>query len=355
MSQLFTPLKIRSLELKNRLVVSPMCQYSGDDGFANDWHLVHLGSRAVGGAGLIIAEATAVAPEGRISPADLGLWKDEHIDFLKRITGFIEAQGSAAGVQLAHAGRKSSVQVSWKGGEQLLPGNGGWQTVGPSAVAFKEEDPVPEELSTDEIQRIILNFKQAAERALKAGFKVIELHGAHGYLIHEFLSPLSNFRTDAYGGSFDNRIRFLLEIIAAVRSVWPEELPLFVRISATEWVDHGWNEQDSVALARILKASGVDLIDCSSGGNVSGVRIPLKPMYQTPLAETVKKQADILSGAVGLITTAEEAESIIAEQRADLVFIAREFLRDPYFAHRAADELGHGAQWPVQYERAKRK
>lgn len=355
MSTLFTPLKIRGIELKNRIVVSPMCQYSAEDGYANDWHLVHLGSRAVGGAALVIAEATAVSPEGRISPADLGIWKDEHIDFLKRMTGFIREQGSVAGIQLAHAGRKSSVQVSWKGGEQLFPETGGWKTLGPSALAFKEGDPVPEALSNGEVKRIIQDFKKAAERALKAGFQVIELHGAHGYLIHEFLSLLSNVRTDEYGGSFENRIRFLIEITEAVRSVWPEELPLFVRISATEWVENGWSAQDSVKLAAVLKTKGVDLIDCSTGGNVSGVRIPLKPMYQTEFAELIKKETGMLTGAVGLITTSGEAESIIAEGRADAVFIARELLRDPYFPHRAADELKQGAQWPVQYERAKRK
>lgn len=355
MTSLFTPLKIRSIELKNRLVVSPMCQYSSEDGFANDWHLVHLGSRAVGGAGLVISEATAVSPEGRISPEDLGIWKDEHIPFLKRITTFIASQGSVAGIQLAHAGRKSSIQVSWKGGENLTPETGGWQTVAPSAVAFKEGDLVPEALSNTEVKRIVADFRKAAKRALEAGFKVIELHGAHGYLIHEFLSPLSNFRTDEYGGSFENRIRFLTEIVEAVRSVWPDELPLFVRISATEWVENGWTENDSVKLASTLKTKGVDLIDCSTGGNISGVRIPLKPMYQTGFAETIKKETGILTGAVGLITTAEEAESIIANNRADTVFMARELLRDPYFAHRAADELGMGATWPVQYERAKRK
>ncbi len=355
MSALFSPLTIRSLELKNRLVVSPMCQYSATDGFANDWHLVHLGSRAVGGAALVIAEATAVSPEGRISPGDLGLWSDEHIDFLKRITTFLHAQGSHAGIQLAHAGRKSSVQVSWKGGEQLYPETGGWQTVAPSAVAFKDGDPVPQMLSLDDIQRIITNFKDAAERALKAGFDVVELHGAHGYLIHEFLSPLSNFRTDAYGGSFENRIRFLCEITKAVRTVWPATLPLFVRISATEWVENGWTEEDSIRLSTVLKTLDVDLIDCSTGGNISGVRIPLTPMYQMPFAERIRRDAGILTGAVGLINTAEEAESIIAGGKADLVLMARELLRDPYFAYRAADELGDGAQWPVQYERAKRK
>ncbi|MES2133790.1 MAG: NADPH dehydrogenase NamA [Bacteroidota bacterium] len=355
MANLFTPLKIRSIELKNRIIVSPMCQYSSEDGFANDWHLVHLGSRAVGGAALVITEATAVSPEGRISPADLGIWKEEHISFLKRITTFIEAQRSVAGIQLAHAGRKSSIQVSWKGGENLTPETGGWKTVGPSAIAFKEGDLVPEELSINEIKRIVNDFKLAAERALKAGFKVVEIHGAHGYLVHEFLSPASNLRTDNYGGSFENRIRFLLEIIEAVRTVWPAELPLFVRISATDWVDNGWTEKDSIQLAQILKTKTVDLIDCSTGGNVAHVKIPLKPLYQVSFSENIKKETGILTGAVGLITTAEEAEMIISENKADAVFLARELLRDPYFPYRAADELNVGANWPVQYERAKRK
>lgn len=354
-ADLFTPLRIRSLELKNRIVVSPMCQYSSEDGYANDWHLVHLGSRAVGGAGLVFTEATAVSPEGRISPGDLGIWKDDHIHFLKRIAEFIEAQGSVPGMQLAHAGRKSSQQVSWKGGEALTPGKGGWLTLAPSAVPFKEGDLVPAGLSVDEIQRIIGDFAAAAERALKAGFRVIELHGAHGYLIHEFLSPLSNFRTDQYGGSFENRIRFLTEIVTAVRKVWPDALPLFVRISATDWVENGWTASDSVSLAKALKSRGVDLIDCSTGGNSPGVRIPLGPLYQTGFAQQVKASAGILTGAVGLITTAEEANGIIRDNKADLVLMARELLRDPYFPLRAARELGADTSWPVQYERAKKK
>lgn len=355
MAHLFSPLTIKSITLKNRIVVSPMCQYSAEDGFANDWHLVHLGSRAVGGAALVISEATAVSPEGRISPADLGIWKDEHIDFLKRITSFIDAQGSVAGIQLAHAGRKSSIQVSWKGGENLTPQNGGWKTYAPSAVAFKEGDLIPEELSKEAIQRIVLDFQLAAARALKAGFKVVELHGAHGYLIHEFLSPKSNFRKDEYGGSFENRIRFLMEIIDSVKKVWPSDLPLFVRISATDWVEDGWNASDSVQLSKRLKTAGVDLVDCSTGGNVSNVKIALKPLYQVEFAESVKTESGILTGAVGLITTAAEANSIIEEGRADTVFLARELLRDPYFPLRAARELEQDIQWPVQYERAKKK
>jgi len=355
MATLFSPLNLRGTTLKNRLVVSPMCQYSSEDGFANDWHLVHLGSRAVGGAGLIFTEATAVSADGRITPADLGIWKDEHIPFLKRITAFIEENGSVAGIQLAHAGRKSSMEVSWKGGQPLLPENGGWETLAPSAIPFKDGDLVPSEMTTDEIERVTADFVSAAKRALEAGFKVIELHGAHGYLIHEFLSPVSNKRTDQYGGSFENRVRFLLEITERVRSTWPEELPLFVRISATDWTENGWSENDSVELSKILKTKGVDLIDCSTGGNVSGVRIELKPLYQVPFAESVKKQAGIPSGAVGLITTSEEAESIIKEEKADLVFLARELLRDPYFPLRAAHELGVDLTWPVQYDRAKKK
>jgi len=355
MAKVFSPLKLRSVELKNRIVVSPMCQYSSEDGFASDWHLVHLGSKALGGSGLVFTEATAVSPDGRITPGDLGIWKDEHIPFLKRITTFIEASGSVPGMQLAHAGRKSSMQVSWKGGEPLLPENGGWETIAPSAIAFKEGDLVPSEMTPELIQRVITDFEQAAKRALAAGFKVIELHGAHGYLLHEFLSPISNKRTDDYGGSFENRIRFLLEITERVRAVWPEELPLFVRISATDWTEGSWSDDDSVALAIILKTKGVDLIDCSTGGNVSGVRIPLIPMYQVPFAEKVKREAGIATGAVGLITTSGQAETIVAEGKADLVFLAREILRDPNFPLRAAHELGVEVEWPVQHERGKWK
>jgi 2,4-dienoyl-CoA reductase-like NADH-dependent reductase (Old Yellow Enzyme family) len=355
MSDLFSEITIRSIKLKNRIVVSPMCQYSSEDGFANDWHLVHLGSRAVGGAGLVLTEATAVSPEGRISPGDLGIWKDEHISFLKRITTFIEAQGSVAGMQLAHAGRKASIQVSWKGGQTLKPDMGGWAIVAPSAIPFKEGDLIPEELNTQDIEKIIADFQSAAKRALQAGFKVIELHAAHGYLIHEFLSPLSNKRTDAYGGSFENRIRFLLEIVESVKRVWPDDHPLFVRISATDWVENGWTEEDSIKLAQVLKTKAVDLIDCSTGGNVPNVKIPIKPMYQVSFAENIKRTTGILTGAVGLITTSAEAESIIAGNKADLVFIARELLRDPYFPLRAANELNAEIVWPVQYERAKRK
>lgn len=355
MPHLFSPIKIRSIEFKNRIIVSPMCEYSSIDGFANDWHLVHLGSRAVGGAALIITEAAAVSPEGRISPADLGIWSDEHIAPLKRITSFIQEQGAVAGIQLAHAGRKASHAAPWLGGKALSEKEGGWQTLAPSAVAFSEGEPVPTELSIEEINRIKADFKDAAARSLKAGFKVIELHAAHGYLLHEFLSPYSNKRTDNYGGSFENRILFLLELIIAVREVWPLELPLFVRISATEWTEGAWTEDDSIRLAEILKSKTVDLIDCSSGGNIPHVKIPLVPMYQTPLAESIKKQTGILTGAVGLITTSQEANHIIENGQADVVLLAREFLRDPYFPLHAAHELKQDIAWPKQYERAKKK
>jgi len=355
MPHLFTPLTIRSITLKNRIVVSPMCQYSSDDGFANDWHLVHLGSRAVGGASLVFTEATAVSPEGRISPHDLGIWKDEHIAQLKKITQFIEGQGSVPGMQLAHAGRKASVTEPWNGDKLVKVTEGGWKTVAPSPVAFSDEKDTPIELSTDAIEKIVADFKAATVRVLEAGFKVIEIHGAHGYLINEFLSPLSNKRTDIYGGPFENRIRFLLEIIEAIRSVWPEDFPLFLRISASDWIEGGWTVEDSVRLAELVKGNGVDLIDCSSGGVIPNVKIPAKPGYQVPFAESVRKTG-ILTGAVGIIVTAQQAEDILANGQADLVFMARELLRDPYFPLRAARELGYEeVKWPVQYERAKRK
>lgn len=354
MSLLFSPLTIRSVSFPNRIVVSPMCQYSSVDGFANDWHLVHLGSRAVGGAGAVMMEATAVSAEGRISHGDMGLWKEEHIEFMKRIAGFIHSQGSIAGIQLAHAGRKASHHAPWRGGASLKPEENAWQTMGPSAIAFKEGTPLPREMEIEDIEQVKDQFRSAALRALKAGFKLVEVHAAHGYLLHEFLSPFSNVREDAYGGIFENRIRFLVEVINAIRSVWPEELPLFVRISVTEWVEGGWTTEDSIELAKILKQHGVDLVDCSTGGNITGVKIPLVPLYQVPFAERIKKEADILSGAVGLITTPEEAESIIRDGKADLVVMARELLRDPYFPMHAAKKLGYDLVWPEQYLRAKR-
>ncbi len=355
MPQLFTQLKIRSLTLKNRIVVSPMCQYSAEDGFANDWHLVHLGSRAVGGAGLVFSEAIAVSPEGRITPYDLGLWNDEQIEPLKRITQFIENQGSVPGIQLAHAGRKASVTEPWNDDKLIPVAEGGWKTVAPSPIAFSDEKATPVELTVADIQRIVTNFKTATKRSLEAGFKIIEIHGAHGYLINEFMSPLSNARTDEYGGSFENRIRFLLEVIEAIRSEWPEEFPLFLRISASDWAEGGWTIEDSVRLAGIVKGKGVDLIDCSSGGVVSYAKIPAKPNYQVPFAEAVRK-AGILTGAVGIIVSAQQAEEILINNQADLIFMARELLRDAYFPLRAANELEYyDMQWPVQYERAKRK
>ncbi len=355
MSQLFSPLTIKSLQLRNRIVVSPMCQYSSIDGFANDWHLVHLGSRAAGGAAVVLTEAIAVAPEGRISPSDLGIWKDEHVEFLKRITTFIKAQGAIPGTQLAHAGRKASTHAPWLGNGAVSKENGGWQPVAPTAAAFKEGDLVPSELSITEIATIVNQFKQAAKRALDAGFQIIELHGAHGYLINEFLSPLSNRRTDQYGGPFENRIRFLLEIIESIKQVWPDSLPIFLRISATDWAEGGWTEADSIQLANLVKDKGIDLMDCSSGGNAPHVKIPVKPLYQLSFATNIKKATGILTGAVGMITTPEECENIIANGEADLVFMAREFLRDPYFPLRAAYELKAETTWPKQYERAKKK
>lgn len=353
MAQLFTPLTLRGITLKNRIVISPMCQYSAEDGFTNDWHFVHLGSRAVGGAALIILEATAVSPEGRITPDDLGIWKDEHVPGLRRITDFLKAHGAVAGIQLAHAGRKASHSSPWKGGHVVPASEGGWTTVAPSAVPFKENEPAPHELTLAEIQQVIEDFRVATRRSLEAGFQVIELHGAHGYLLHEFFSPLSNKRTDQYGGSFENRVRLLLEVTEATRAEWPTELPLLVRISATDWTEGGWTPEESVQLAKLLKDRGVDLIDCSTGGNVPAAQIPVGPGYQVQFAEQVKREASILTGAVGLITDAQQAEDIIASGQADIVLLARESLRDPYFPLHAAHELGAEVAWPEQYERAK--
>jgi 2,4-dienoyl-CoA reductase-like NADH-dependent reductase (Old Yellow Enzyme family) len=354
MSLLFTPLTIRGVILKNRIVVSPMCQYSSVDGFANDWHLVHLGSSAVGGAGLVFTEATAVSPEGRISPHDLGIWKDEQVEGLQRITKFIKAQGSIAGIQLAHAGRKASVSSPWTGDRLVPESEGGWQPVGPSAIAFSPDKAVPVALDEAGIQKVVDDFRAATRRALKAGFEVIEIHGAHGYLLNEFLSPLTNKRTDKYGGSFDNRVRLLLQTIDAIRSELPDNFPLFLRISATDWVEGGWTVDDSVKLAEVVRGAGVDLIDCSSGAVVHDAKIPAKPGYQVPFSEAVRKTG-MLTGAVGIIVTAEQAEEILQKEQADLIFMARELLRDPYFPLRAARELDYDIPYPVQYERAKRK
>ncbi len=353
MPHLFDPLKIRDLNFPNRIFVSPMCEYSSNDGFANDWHLVHLGSRAVGGAALVLTEATAVLPEGRISPQDLGIWKNEHIDPLARIVRFINGQGSVAGMQLAHAGRKASTYRPWDGNGALPESAGGWKkVVAPSAVPFSDNYPMPQALSLDGIREVVEAFAAAAKRAWDAGFRVIEIHAAHGYLLHEFLSPLSNHRTDSYGGSFENRTRMLLETIVAVRKVWPERAPLFVRISSTDWIEGGWDIQQSVELARQMKPLGVDLIDCSSGGNSPHAKIPLGPMYQTPFADQIRREANILTGTVGMITTTVQAEQIVTEGKADAVIMAREFLRDPYWPLRAAQELNQPMTWPIQYLRA---
>jgi len=352
MSELFSPLTIRSITFKNRIAMSPMCQYSARDGFANDWHLVHLGTRAVGGAGLIIAEATAVAPDGRITPGDLGLWSDEHIEGLKRITDFIHGQGSVAGIQLAHAGRKASCALPRDGGKQLDLNSGGWTTVAPSAIPFSLGERVPEMLSKESILQVISDFRAATVRARKAGFKVIEIHSAHGYLLQEFLSPLSNHRTDDYGGSFENRTRLLLQVTEAVRAVWPEENPLFVRISSTDWTEGGWTLEESIGLAYLLRNAGADLIDCSSGGNIYNAKIPAAPGYQVPFAGALRKTG-VMTGAVGLIASAQQAEEILREEKADLILIGRELLRNPYFPLQAAKELGEQIQWPDQYLRAK--
>ncbi|OCB71287.1 2,4-dienoyl-CoA reductase [Flavobacterium glycines] len=353
-SLLFSPLSIKSITLKNRVVISPMCQYSSIDGFANDWHLVHLGSRASGGAGLVIQEATAVAPEGRISPEDLGIWKDEHIEKLKAITAFIKSQNAVPGIQLAHAGRKASVSSPWKGNKKLQSSEGGWQTVAPSAIPYHETEPfLPKSLDKQGIQKLISDFKSATQRAVQAGYEVLEIHAAHGYLNHQFLSPLSNQRTDEYGGSFENRIRFTMEVLEAVQSEWPKDLPLFVRISATDWAEGGWNIEESIQFSEILKEKGVDLIDVSSGGLVSYQKIPLEPGYQVPFAEKIKSETGILTGAVGLITEANQAEEIIKSGKADLVLFARESLRNPNLGLDFARALGDDVAWPKQYERAK--
>ena len=350
---LFTPLTLRGVTLRNRIAVSPMCQYSCADGFSTDWHLVHLGSRAVGGAGLVFTEATAVTAPGRISANDLGIWKDEHVPGLKRIARFITEQGAAPGIQLAHAGRKASVAVPWEGGHPVTEAGGGWKPAAPSPVPFADGYSAPEELSRAGIEDVTAAFVAAAQRALEAEFQVIELHMAHGYLLHEFLSPLSNTRGDEYGGSLDNRTRLSRKIAAAVRSVWPERLPLFVRVSATDWVEGGWDVEQSVELARALRKEGVDLIDCSSGGNVKEARIPFGPGYQTRFAERIRSDAGIPTGALGLITSAQQADHILRTGQADLIVMARQLLRDPYWPLRAAAELKTEAPWPNQYLRAK--
>jgi 2,4-dienoyl-CoA reductase-like NADH-dependent reductase (Old Yellow Enzyme family) len=353
MSKLFTPLQIKSVQFRNRITVSPMCQYTAEDGFATDWHLVHLGSRAVGGAGFIISEAAAVSPEGRISPFDLGIWKDAHLEKLQQITAFISAQGTVPGIQLAHAGRKASTNVPWQGRGKIDVEQGGWTVVAPSAIAFSDNYPMPVALDEKGIQKVIDDFTVAAKRALQAGFKVIEIHSAHGYLLHQFLSPLSNHRTDTYGGGFENRIRLLLEVIAGVQTVWPADLPILVRISATDWVQGGWHLEESIKLARVLQEKGVDLIDVSSGGLSNLQHISTGPGYQLPFASRIKKETGMLTGAVGMITTSIQAETILVNGDADLIIMARELLRHPYFPLKAAHELNDDIKWPVQYERAK--
>jgi 2,4-dienoyl-CoA reductase-like NADH-dependent reductase (Old Yellow Enzyme family) len=352
-ASLHEPFTLRGVTMRNRIGVSPMCEYSSEDGFANDWHVVHLGSRAVGGAGLVITEATAVTADGRISPHDLGIYRDEHVETLARINRFMLAQGAIPGIQLSHAGRKASTDAPWRGGKPLEPAEGGWRPlVAPSAIAFSERSPTPDALDRAGIARVITAFRDAARRALDAGFQVIELHAAHGYLLHEFLSPLSNTRTDDHGGSFENRIRLLVEVTEAVRRVWPDSLPLVVRISATDWTMGGWDIEQSIELARILAPLGVDLFDCSSGGIIPRVAIPVAPGYQVELAARVRREGGIATAAVGLITDAHQADAIVRSGQADMVFLARQLLRDPYWPLHSAKVLGATVTWPVQYQRA---
>jgi 2,4-dienoyl-CoA reductase-like NADH-dependent reductase (Old Yellow Enzyme family) len=352
MPHLFDPLAVRGVTLPNRIGVSPMCEYSCKDGFANDWHLVHLGARAVGGAGLVFTEAAAVSPEGRIAPEDLGVWSEAHFEPLARIAAFIAQHGAVPGLQLAHAGRKGSTFRPWSGNGVVRPAQGGWTPVGPDNNRFADNYPTPAPLSDSDIARIRDDFVAAAKRAVDAGFRVLEVHAAHGYLLHEFLSPLSNTRADHYGGSFDNRTRFTRDTVSAVRAAVPDSCPVFVRISATDWVEGGWTIEDSVALARILKDIGVDVIDCSSGGNVATARIPVGPGYQLPFAARVRRDADIATAGVGMITEAVQADQIIRNGDADLVLLARELLRDPYWPLHAAEKLGQTVSWPAQYLRA---
>ncbi|MDD4246477.1 MAG: NADPH dehydrogenase NamA [Dysgonamonadaceae bacterium] len=352
-SLLYSSFQLKGLTLSNRIVVSPMCQYSSQDGMANDWHLVHLGSRAVGGAGLIFTEATAVSPEGRISPDDLGIWADKHIEPLKRITTFIREQGAKSGIQLAHAGRKASTAPPWEGKYQVDVTNRGWQTVAPSPIPFNEDDIPPKELSVAEVQEVIKSFAAAAKRSVEAGFDTIEIHAAHGYLLNQFISPLTNKRTDEYGGDFENRTRLLIEVTQAIYKIIPDEMPLFVRISAEEWAKGGHTIEDSVKVAKLLKENGADLIDCSSGAVVKDQLITFGKNYQVPFAAQIKKDANIATGAVGLITDAVQAEEILQAGKADLIFLGREMLRNPYFALMEATKLDEQIEWPKQYVRGK--
>ncbi len=350
---LLDELRIRDIRLASRVAVSPMCQYSCENGLATDWHLVHLGSRAVGGAALVIAEATAVLPEARISPQDLGIWSEAHIEPLARITKFIHSQGSVAGIQIAHAGRKASTVRPWDGTGKLREEEGGWSNIfAPSAIPFAPNYPMPAAATTERLSAVVDAFGKAAQRALDAGFRLLEIHSAHGYFLHEFLSPLSNHRSDLYGGSFENRTRIVREVVARVRRSWPERLPLFIRISSTDWVEGGWDIEQAVELARSLRPLGVDLVDCSSGGNVADAKIPMAPGYQVPFAERIRRDAGILTGAVGMITEAHQADEIIRSGQADMVLLAREMLRDPYWPLHAAAQLGKSMSWPAQYLRA---
>jgi len=353
MSALFSPLRLRGLELKNRIVMSPMCQYSSVDGLPNDWHAVHLASRAVGGVGLVIAEATAVVPEGRITPADAGIWNDAQAEAWGAMARLVKSRGAAAGIQLAHAGRKASTDAPWRGGRAVDAKDGGWEPVAPSAVAFADGFATPRALSKSEIAALREAFAGATRRALAAGFDAVEIHAAHGYLLHEFLSPLANARDDEYGGSLENRMRFPLEVVAAVRAAWPEDRPLLVRISATDWAEGGWDLPQSIELARRMRALGVDLVDCSSGGQVPHAKVALGPGYQVPFAEAIRREAGIATGAVGLVTEPQQAEAIVASGQADAVLLARALLRDAYWPLHAAKALGVDVEWPVQYLRAK--
>lgn len=350
--RLFSPLTLRQLEFRNRIFVSPMCQYSSTDGVPNDWHFVHLGSRAVGGAGLVLAEATAVAPAGRISPHDLGLWNETQVQAFEKITAFIEAQGAVPGVQLAHAGRKASTAAPWKGGRPVAASEGGWTPVAPSPAAFSSAHPIPHELSASEIDGVVSQFAAAAHRAMKAGFKVVEIHMAHGYLLHEFLSPLSNLRQDEWGGDLENRLRLPLRVAQAVRAAWPENWPVFVRLSVTDWVEGGWDLAQSLVLARQLARQGIDLIDCSSGGLVPDAKVPAAPGYQVPFSAAIRREVGLATGAVGLISSAQQAEQTLVCGEADAILLGRALLRNPYWPLQAAQELRTDVAWPVQYERA---
>lgn len=355
MSKLLSTIKIRNLEFRNRIFVSPMCQYSAKDGVPNDWHLVHLGSRAVGGAALVLTEATAVSHEGRISPADLGIWNNEQVKSFKRITDFIKSQGAIPGIQLAHAGRKASTKIPWIGDGVVPESEGGWQVIGPSPVKFADNYPQPKEMTAADMKQVVGEWEDAAKRSLEAGFQVAEIHMAHGYLLHQFLSPLSNLRKDEYGGSLKNRMRFPLEAAKAVRGAWPNDLPVFVRISVTDWIEGGWDLPQSIELAKELKGIGIDLIDSSTGGLFPGARIPVAPGYQVKFADEIRKEAGLMTGAIGLITGAAQAENILVTGQADVIFMARELLRDPYFPLHAAKNLGDDPDYPNQYLRAKPK